>query len=94
MANKKFVTIIHNALGDAERIDVEMRKLKFDDSFIRDGKKVTFPTSPIRLYFTEAEGDAVALRDHYMDIMHNIWEKLEIKSGIASVLVGDNWQIN
>ncbi|MDR0679481.1 MAG: hypothetical protein LBF42_00325 [Puniceicoccales bacterium] len=94
MANKKFVTIVHNALGDAEGIDVEMKKLKFDDSFVRDGEKVTFPTSPIRLYFAEAEGDTVALRDHYVDIMHNIWEKLGVKSGIASVLVGDDWRVN
>jgi hypothetical protein len=93
MADKKFITIVHNALADAAKVDVEMKKLGFQVSFVRDGKEVTFPTSPIRLYFIEAEGDANALRDRYMDIMHKIWENLGIKSGVASVLVGGDWRI-
>ncbi|MDR3274106.1 MAG: hypothetical protein LBS87_02115 [Puniceicoccales bacterium] len=92
MADRKFVTVVHNALDDAERVDVEIRKLGFEDSFVRDGKKITFPTSPIRLYFIESEGDANVLRDHYMSIIHEIWENLKIDSGVASVLVGDDWR--
>ncbi|MDR2435886.1 MAG: hypothetical protein LBD33_01050 [Puniceicoccales bacterium] len=89
----KFITVVHNALVDAEKVDAEMKKLGFQVSFVCDGKEVTFPTSPIRLYFIEAEGDADALRDHYMDILHEIWENLGIKSGVASVLVGGDWRV-
>jgi hypothetical protein len=92
MAGKKFVTVVHNALNDAGKIDAEMKKLGFEDSFVRDGKKMTFPTSPIRLYFIEGEGDANALRDRYVNVVHKIWENLAVTSGVASVLVGDDWR--
>jgi len=69
-----------------------MKKLGFEDSFVRDGKIMTFPTSPIRLYFIEGEGDVNALRDHCMNAMQKIWENLGVKSGVASVLVGDDWR--
>ncbi|MDR1255645.1 MAG: hypothetical protein LBJ94_01810 [Puniceicoccales bacterium] len=91
MADKKFITITHNALADAAKIDGELKGLGFKTSFFRDGKEITFPTSPIRVYFAEEEGDANALRNHYMDALHKTWEKLGIKSGAASVLVGDDW---
>jgi hypothetical protein len=92
MADKKFVTVVHDALADAAKIDAEMKKLGFKTSFMRDGKEVVFPTSPIRLYFTEADGKVDGLRDHFMDVMHKIWENLKIKAGIAAVLVGDDWR--
>jgi hypothetical protein len=56
MADKKFITVVHNALNDAEKIDAEMKEFGSEDSFIRDGKMMTFPTSPIRLCFIGAKG--------------------------------------
>jgi hypothetical protein len=50
MADKKLITVVHNGLADAGKVDVEMKNLGFQVSFARDGKEVTFPTSPIRLY--------------------------------------------
>jgi hypothetical protein len=93
MADKKmFVTIVHDALGDASRIDTEMKKLGFQTSFTNNGREIVFPTSPIRLYFSEANGEARGVRDHFVDIMHKIWENLKIKNGDAAVFVGDDWR--
>ncbi len=93
MSEKKFVTIVHNALADGEKISTDLRKFGFSDSFERDGQKIVFPTSPIRLYFKEENGDVNALRDKYIQTMEDMWKRLNIKSGVASVLVGDDWRI-
>lgn len=93
MNDEKFVTVVHNALEDAAKIDIEMKKLGFTVSFKHNGKEITFPTTPIRLYFMEVNGDVKALRDKYISTMENMWEKLKIKKGVASVLVGDDWRV-
>lgn len=92
MSEKKFVTIVHNALANAAEVDAELKKLGFATSFKRDGKEVTFPTNPIRLYFKEADGEVNALRNQYVEVMENAWKKIGVKSGVASVLVGDDWR--
>ncbi len=93
MSEKKFVTIVHNALSDGEKIGADLHKLGFADSFDKDGQKIVFPTSPIRLYFKEENGDINALRDKYIKTMEDMWKRLNIKAGVASVLVGDDWRI-
>lgn len=93
MSEKNFITIVHSALADAEKIEAELKKLGFAGSFKRDGKEVTFPTSPIRVYFMEADGEAEKLRNHYVSVMEDLWKKLDIKAGVASVLVGGDWRV-
>jgi hypothetical protein len=92
-SDRKLVTVVHNANDHAEKLDAELKKIGFKSSFERDGRTVTFPTSPVRLYFIESSGSSVTdLRDHFMDVVGAIWEKLGIKSGKAEILVGDDWR--
>lgn len=39
MADRKFATAVHNALDDAETVGVEIEKLEFEYSFIRNRKR-------------------------------------------------------
>ncbi len=93
MNGNKFITIVHNALADASKIDAELKKLGFAVSFKRDGEEVTFPTEPIRLYFMEADGKPEDIRNKYVSLMEDMWKRLNIKAGVASVLVGEDWRV-